>query len=173
MCIATPVPAERWWLLSRYRIVDVARKVVGVGSVGLGCWVLLLEGLDDRDPLFLQVKEARESVLAPYLGRRSAPIHQGRRVVVGQRMIQGSPDILLGPVAVRTSLPSALRDSIAAAVIGLEREAPDGFAALRSGWVEARLADAMIAASDATYDPVRRMFGDPQVTAALIERFAR
>ena len=89
------------------------------------------------------------------------------------RELWRSPDILLGPVAVRGSLPRALRDSIAAAVTGLEREAPDAFAALRGGWVEARLADAMIAANDETYDPVRALFGDPRTTAALIARFAR
>lgn len=87
---------DRRRLLTRYRIVDVARKVVGVGSVGTSCWVLLLEGLDSDDPLFLQVKEARESVLAPYLGRKSPAKNQGHRVVIGQRMIQGSPDIFLG-----------------------------------------------------------------------------
>ena len=90
------LPDDRRRLLSRYRIIDVARKVVGVGSVGTSCWVLLLEGLDASDPLFLQVKEARESVLAPHLGRKSPIKHQGRRVVFGQRMIQGSPDIFLG-----------------------------------------------------------------------------
>lgn len=90
------LPDDRRRLLSRYRIVDVVRKVVGVGSVGTSCWVLLLEGLDSDDPLFLQVKEAHESVLAPYLGRKSPFRHQGRRVVIGQRMIQGSPDIFLG-----------------------------------------------------------------------------
>ena len=89
------LPKDRRRLLSRYRVVDVARKVVGVGSVGTSCWVLLLEGLDSDDPLFLQVKEARESVLAAHLG--PSPIdHQGHRVVIGQRMIQGSPDIFLG-----------------------------------------------------------------------------
>jgi phosphonate transport system substrate-binding protein len=89
------------------------------------------------------------------------------------RELWRSPDILLGPVAVRRALPLALRDSIAAAVVGLERETPAAFAALKGGWVEARLADAMLAASDATYDPVRRMFGDARTTAALIARFAR
>jgi uncharacterized protein (DUF2252 family) len=90
------VSPDRRRLLSRYRIIDVVRKVVGVGSVGMGCWVLLLEGLDSRDPLFLQVKEARQSVLAPHLGRETPIAHQGLRVVLGQRMIQGSPDIFLG-----------------------------------------------------------------------------
>jgi len=87
---------DRKVLLSRYQLVDYARKVVGVGSVGTRCWVLLLQGVDDTDPLFLQVKEAQQSVLAPYVGIKLPFDHQGRRVVVGQRLTQGSPDILLG-----------------------------------------------------------------------------
>lgn len=91
---------DRRFLLSRYRIVDVARKVVGVGSVGTRCWVVYLEGKDGEDPLFLQVKEAQPSVLAPYsearCGYRLPDQHQGRRVVIGQRLIQGAPDIFLG-----------------------------------------------------------------------------
>ena len=87
---------DRRRLLARYRIVDVARKVVGVGSVGTGCWVILLMGADGDDPLFLQVKQAQTSVLEPYSGYKMPFDNQGRRVVVGQRMIQGSPDIFLG-----------------------------------------------------------------------------
>lgn len=91
---------DRRFLLSRYRIIDVARKVVGVGSVGTRCWVVYLEGKDDGDPLFLQVKEAQPSVLAPYsearCGYRLPDDNQGRRVVIGQRLIQGAPDIFLG-----------------------------------------------------------------------------
>jgi uncharacterized protein (DUF2252 family) len=87
---------DRRRLLSRYKIVDVARKVVGVGSVGTGCWVVLLMGADADDPLFLQVKQAQSSVLAQYSGYRLPFDNQGMRVVVGQRMIQGSPDIFLG-----------------------------------------------------------------------------
>lgn len=91
---------DRRFLLSRYRIVDVARKVVGVGSVGTRCWVVYLEGKDGEDPLFLQVKEAQPSVLASYsearCGYRLPDQHQGRRVVIGQRLIQGAPDIFLG-----------------------------------------------------------------------------
>jgi uncharacterized protein (DUF2252 family) len=87
--------ADRRFLLSRYRILDVARKVVGVGSVGTRCWVIYLQGKDADDPLFLQVKEAQPSVLAPYAG--DLPIkNQGHRVVAGQRLIQGAPDIFLG-----------------------------------------------------------------------------
>jgi uncharacterized protein (DUF2252 family) len=87
---------DRKVLLSRYQIVDFARKVVGVGSVGTRCWVLLLQGIDGDDPLFLQVKEAQASVLEPYSDFKLPFDHQGRRVVFGQRLTQGSPDIFLG-----------------------------------------------------------------------------
>lgn len=87
---------DRQRLLARYRLADVARKVVGVGSVGTACWVLLLQGIDDDDPLFLQVKEARASVLAPFVDLRLSTNSEGQRVVVGQRATQGSPDIFLG-----------------------------------------------------------------------------
>lgn len=94
------IGSDRRFLLSRYHIVDVARKVVGVGSVGTRCWVVYLEGKDRNDPLFLQVKEAQPSVLSPYAtsfqeGRKSSR-HEGERVVIGQRLIQGAPDIFLG-----------------------------------------------------------------------------
>lgn len=87
--------SDRRALVSRYQIMDVARKVVGVGSVGTRCWIVFMRGADDADPLFLQVKEAESSVLAPYLDAPSYE-NQGLRVVSGQRLIQGAPDILLG-----------------------------------------------------------------------------
>jgi len=88
---------DRRKLLMRYRIIDVAKKVVGVGSVGTRCWVVLLQGRDEDDPLFLQIKEAQPSVLSPYLpSSPDEPASQGQRVVMGQRLIQGSPDIFLG-----------------------------------------------------------------------------
>ena len=88
------LPAERRMLFDRFTPVDVALKVVGVGSVGTRCYVaLLLAGPDD--PLFLQVKEARRSVLEPYL-RRKPVAHNGERVVVGQRLMQSASDIFLG-----------------------------------------------------------------------------
>ncbi|MGV7214243.1 DUF2252 domain-containing protein [Bradyrhizobium sp. UFLA05-112] len=87
---------DRRLLLSRYQLVDFARKVVGIGSVGTRCWVLLLQGVDESDPLFLQIKEAQRSVLASHVGIKLPFEHQGRRVVVGQRLMQGSPDIFLG-----------------------------------------------------------------------------
>ena len=86
---------DRKVILARYRIVDVARKVVGVGSVGTRCWVILMQGNEVDDPLFLQVKQAQASVLAPYAGA-SGYANDGQRVVVGQRIIQGAPDIFLG-----------------------------------------------------------------------------
>ena len=88
---------DRQMLLQRYSVVDAAHKVVGVGSVGTRCWVVLLHGRDTNDPLFLQIKEAQPSVLAPYApALPPASGNQGERVVLGQRLIQGSPDIFLG-----------------------------------------------------------------------------
>jgi len=89
---------ERRRLLSRYRVIDVAQKVVGVGSVGTRCWVILMQGRDEDDPLFLQFKEAQPSVLAAFgnVPDPACPGNHGKRVVQGQRLIQGSPDIFLG-----------------------------------------------------------------------------
>ncbi|MFD5733498.1 DUF2252 domain-containing protein [Streptomyces sioyaensis] len=87
--------ADHRRLLEQYRVVDLARKVVGVGSVGTRCWILLLLGKDADDPLLLQAKEADESVLAPYAGA-SRHRNQGARVVDGQRMMQAASDIFLG-----------------------------------------------------------------------------
>lgn len=89
------LPEERRVLLDRYEFVDVARKVVGVGSVGTQCWVALLLGADGHDPLFLQLKQAQASVLEPHCGR-SRYRHQGQRVVVGQHLMQAASDIFLG-----------------------------------------------------------------------------
>ncbi len=86
---------ERRLLLDRYRFVDAARKVVGVGSVGTRCFIVLLAGRDQDDPLFLQIKEARKSVLEEHLP--SGPyVHPGHRVVAGQRLLQAASDIFLG-----------------------------------------------------------------------------
>ncbi|MBK1787052.1 DUF2252 domain-containing protein [Prauserella cavernicola] len=90
---------ERRALLDRYRVVDMAHKVVGVGSVGTRCWMVLLLGNDESDPLFLQAKEAGRSVLAPYAGA-SRYGNEGRRVVVGQRLMQTVSDVFLGWVRV-------------------------------------------------------------------------
>ncbi|MFD9432813.1 DUF2252 domain-containing protein [Streptomyces sp. NPDC060002] len=86
---------ERRLLLDRYRFVDAARKVVGVGSVGTRCFIVLLAGRDTDDPLFLQIKEARASVLEEHLP--SGPyVHPGHRVVAGQRLLQAAGDVFLG-----------------------------------------------------------------------------
>ncbi|MGQ4434405.1 DUF2252 domain-containing protein [Streptomyces sp. SAS_260] len=87
--------SDRRYLLDQYRVADMARKVVGVGSVGTRCWIVLLLGRDDEDPLFLQAKEADESVLAPHVGASAYPT-QGERVVSGQRLMQATSDIFLG-----------------------------------------------------------------------------
>jgi uncharacterized protein (DUF2252 family) len=92
---AQSLPDDRRHLFHQYRLVDLARKVVGVGSVGTRAWVLLFEGRDERDPLILQAKEAVRSVLEPYAGQ-SAYEQQGQRVVEGQRLMQAAGDILLG-----------------------------------------------------------------------------
>jgi uncharacterized protein (DUF2252 family) len=86
---------DRRHLLDRYRFVDAARKVVGVGSVGVRAFVVLLEGRDENDPLFLQVKEAGSSVLERYL-KSNTYEHHGHRVVAGQRLMQAASDIFLG-----------------------------------------------------------------------------
>jgi uncharacterized protein (DUF2252 family) len=82
-------------LLERFEILDMARKVVGVGSVGTRAFILLLQGRDQHDPLFLQVKEATRSVLERYLPKSRHKQH-GERVVCGQRMMQAASDIYLG-----------------------------------------------------------------------------
>jgi uncharacterized protein (DUF2252 family) len=89
------LPRDRRRLLERYRVVDVARKVVGVGSVGTRTWIALLLGRDDEDALFLQFKEAQRSVLEPFL-TKSEFANSGQRVVEGQRLMQSSSDIMLG-----------------------------------------------------------------------------
>ena len=90
------LPQERRIVISRYRPLDLAHKVVGVGSVGTLCAIVLaLGGAEGDDPLFMQIKEASASVLEPYLGASPFANH-GERVVVGQRMMQAASDILLG-----------------------------------------------------------------------------
>ena len=86
---------DRRVLLDRYRVVDAALKVVGVGSVGLGAFVVFLEGGSDADPLFLQSKEAEASVFERCMGASPFATH-GERVVVGQRLLQAASDVLLG-----------------------------------------------------------------------------
>jgi uncharacterized protein (DUF2252 family) len=89
--------SERRYMLSRYRVADVAHRVVGVGSVGTRAYLILLLGKNDDDPLFLQVKEATSPAHAPYLPSRQAVFsHEGQRVVIGQRALQASSDVMLG-----------------------------------------------------------------------------
>jgi uncharacterized protein (DUF2252 family) len=96
---ASSLPLDRQRLLKTFRPVEIARKVVGVGSVGTRCWIILLLGRDASDPLILQAKEAGPSVLERYLS--PSPFdHQGQRVVEGQRLMQAASDILLGWVRV-------------------------------------------------------------------------
>jgi uncharacterized protein (DUF2252 family) len=96
----TSLEPERRALLDQYRLVDFARKVVGVGSVGTRAYMALLLGDDERDPLFLQAKEAGPSVLEDFVGP-SEYDNSGRRVVVGQRLMQTVSDIFLGWVRVQ------------------------------------------------------------------------
>lgn len=87
--------SDRRHLVEQYRLVDLARKVVGVGSVGTRAWVGLFMGRDDEDPLILQMKEAQPSVLEEYAGR-SEYTSSAQRVVAGQRLMQANSDIFLG-----------------------------------------------------------------------------
>jgi uncharacterized protein (DUF2252 family) len=94
---ADTLTRERRYMLARYHVVDVAHRVVGVGSVGTRSYLVLLFGNGDTDPLFLQVKEATLPAHAPYLPRIPEEFaHQGKRVIAGQRALQASSDILLG-----------------------------------------------------------------------------
>ena len=131
---------DRLCLLDRYRFVDVARKVVGVGSVGTRDYVVLFEGRDEEDPLILQVKEAEPSVLEVHLPQSSYK-HQGQRVVAGQRLMQAASDIFLGWLrgpAGREFYWRQLRDMKGS--VKVERTSPDELALYAStcGWALAR-----------------------------------
>jgi uncharacterized protein (DUF2252 family) len=135
---------ERRILLEEFRLVDFARKVVGVGSVGTRAWIALLLGRDGEDPLFLQLKEAEASVLEEFLPASEFDNH-GERVVVGQRLMQASSDIFLGWVRVpgldgktRDFYGRQLKDWKGSAEI--EQMVPDGLAAYGRlcGWTLAR-----------------------------------
>ena len=103
------LPHERRILLEQFRLVDLARKVVGVGSVGTRAGIALFLGRDGRDPLLLQVKEAQASVLEEFVGRSDYG-NAGERVVAGQRIMQASSDIFLGWLGVAESAFGASRD---------------------------------------------------------------
>ena len=100
---------DRRFLLEQFQFCDMARKVVGVGSVGTRCWIVLLLGRDGSDPLFLQVKEAEASVLSRFVGA-SKYANQGQRVVAGQRLMQASSDIFLGWQRIEAGLDDLQRD---------------------------------------------------------------
>jgi uncharacterized protein (DUF2252 family) len=103
------LPDDRRVLLDRFTFVDLARKVVGVGSVGTRCWMVLLAGRDESDPLFLQIKEADASVLEPLLGPSTYSNH-GQRVVEGQQVMQAASDIFLGWVRAEVDVDDGKRD---------------------------------------------------------------
>jgi uncharacterized protein (DUF2252 family) len=103
------LPADTAALLGRYELADIAQKVVGVGSVGTRCWIVLMLAADGSDPLFLQVKEAEQSVLAEFVGQ-SRHANQGQRVVVGQRFMQAASDIFLGWVRVTRGVDGRQHD---------------------------------------------------------------
>jgi uncharacterized protein (DUF2252 family) len=100
---------DRRFLLEQFEFADLAHKVVGVGSVGTRCWIVLMLGRNTQDPLFLQVKEASASVLCRYVGN-SKYANQGQRVVAGQRLMQASSDIFLGWQRTEAGLDGQTRD---------------------------------------------------------------
>ncbi|HEY1641636.1 MAG TPA: DUF2252 domain-containing protein [Streptosporangiaceae bacterium] len=100
---------DRKVIIRQYDFTDMARKVVGVGSVGTRCWIILMMGRDESDPLFLQVKEAETSVLSEFAGA-SEFANQGQRVVAGQRLMQAASDIFLGWQRVPAGLDGQTRD---------------------------------------------------------------
>jgi uncharacterized protein (DUF2252 family) len=130
---------DRRMLFDRYRLVDAAIKVVGVGSVGRRCWIALFMS-EANDPLFLQVKEAAQSVLEPYAGK-SAYSHHGQRVVMGQRLMQPASDIFLGWVTApngRQFYVRQLRDAKMKPLVETFDAEVLGVYALLCGWVLAR-----------------------------------
>ena len=100
---------DRRYLLQQFEFCDMARKVVGVGSVGTRCWIVLMLGRDESDPLFLQVKEAEASVLSRFVGT-SKYANQGQRVVAGQRLMQAASDIFLGWQRIEAGFDGRSRD---------------------------------------------------------------
>ncbi len=103
------LPHDRGRLLEGFRLVDFARKVVGVGSVGTRAWIALMLGRDGQDPLFLQMKEAEASVLEEFLAPSEQQNH-GERVVAGQRLMQATSDIFLGWLHVEAGIDGKARD---------------------------------------------------------------
>jgi uncharacterized protein (DUF2252 family) len=136
---------DRRVLLEEFQLTDIARKVVGVGSVGTRAWIALMLGRDDGDPLFLQLKEAEASVLEAHLGPSEFSNH-GERVVTGQRLMQASSDIFLGWLHVAEGINGGNRDFYARQLkdwkgsAEIERMKPSGLAAYGRlcGWTLAR-----------------------------------
>jgi len=132
---------DRRRLLEKFEIVDAARKVVGVGSVGTRAFIVLLQGRDEQDPLFLQVKEATASVLEAYLPK-SRYRQNGARVVQGQRMMQAASDIFLGWTkgvdVTRNFYWRQLRDMKGSAVVELMAPVTLRYYAQICGWTLAR-----------------------------------
>jgi len=136
---------DRRHLLETFRFVDLARKVVGVGSVGTRAWIALFLGADDTDPLFLQVKEAQRSVLEQFVGK-SEYTNCGQRVVAGQRLMQATSDIFLGWQHTTFSLDGQERDFYVRQLkdwkgsFAIEAAVPAGAAAYGKacGWTLAR-----------------------------------
>src|SRR4029077_20153027 len=132
-------------LLEEFNLTDIARKVVGVGSVGTRAWIALMLGRDGEDPLFLQLKEAEASVLEEFLGPSEFDNH-GERVVVGQRLMQASSDIFLGWLHVEEGIDGQDRDFYGRQLkdwkgsAEIERMTPKGLAAYGRlcGWTLAR-----------------------------------
>ena len=136
---------DRRVLLEQFELMDFARKVVGVGSVGTRAWIALMFGRDGTDPLFLQMKEAEASVLEEYLGKSEFTNH-GQRVVTGQRLMQAASDIFLGWVHVTAGLDGVARDFYGRQLkdwkgsAEIEQMVPDGMAVYGRlcGWTLAR-----------------------------------
>ena len=132
---------DRRHLLERFQMVDVARKVVGVGSVGARAWIVLLQGRDGQDPLFLQVKEASASVLEDHLPK-SRYKQPGERVVQRQRLMQAASDIFLGWTrgtdVTRYFYWRQLRDMKGSALVEAMSPSALGFYAGSCGWTLAR-----------------------------------
>jgi uncharacterized protein (DUF2252 family) len=137
--------SDRRHLLEQFTMVQVARKVVGVGSVGTRAWVVLMDAGDGNEPLFLQAKEAQPSVLADYAGR-SQYSNQGERVVAGQHLQQAQSDIVLGWTRAPNPLDGVDRDFYVRQLkdwklsVPIELLLPEGMAlyARLCGWTLAR-----------------------------------
>jgi uncharacterized protein (DUF2252 family) len=141
----TSLEPDRRVLLEQFRLVDFARKVVGVGSVGTRAWIALFFGRDGSDPLFLQIKEAEASVLEEHLGKSQFRNH-GQRVVNGQRLMQATSDIFLGWLHVKAGMDGVGRDFYARQLkdwkgsVEIDQMIPDGMVVYGRlcGWTLAR-----------------------------------